>query len=92
VNDQRITWLVVFALGPVISGCGPSKEEQAIDAFNRGVDGDEKGDLDDAIAEYSEAIGLNPKLAEAYCNRGNAYGQKGIPLFGLRPTCSPASW
>ncbi|MDR2597676.1 MAG: tetratricopeptide repeat protein [Treponema sp.] len=32
---------------------------------------------DRAIADYSEAIRLNPKLAEAYYNRGYAYSKKG---------------
>ena len=36
-----------------------------------------KGDYDKAIADYTEAIRLNPKLAEAYYSRGFAYGKKG---------------
>ena len=36
-----------------------------------------KGDYDKALADYSEAIRLNPKLAEAYDNRGNVYQNKG---------------
>ena len=31
-----------------------------------------------AIADYTEAIRLNPKFAEAYCKRGYAYGNKGV--------------
>jgi len=37
----------------------------------------EKDDNDSAIAEYNEAIRLNPNDAEAYCNRGIAYVNKG---------------
>ncbi|MYG06771.1 tetratricopeptide repeat protein [Candidatus Poribacteria bacterium] len=33
--------------------------------------------MDQAIAAYSRAIELNPKLAEAYNNRGATYGAKG---------------
>ena len=36
-----------------------------------------KGDYDKAIADYTEAIRLDPKNAEAYCNRGHAYEEKG---------------
>ena len=31
------------------------------------------GDLDKAIADYSEAIRINPQYAAAYCGRGVAY-------------------
>ena len=33
-----------------------------------------KGDYDLAIEDYNRAIGLNPNLANVYCNRGVAYG------------------
>ena len=36
-----------------------------------------KGQWDKAIAEYNEAIELDPKYADAYFNRGNAYYNKG---------------
>jgi tetratricopeptide (TPR) repeat protein len=37
----------------------------------------DKGDVDHAISDYSEAIRLNPKYALAFNNRGNAYRAKG---------------
>ena len=37
----------------------------------------DKGDTDRAIADYTEAIRLDPKLANAYNNRGTAYRDKG---------------
>jgi tetratricopeptide (TPR) repeat protein len=44
------------------------------DAYNRrGVLYYAKNDYDGAIADYSEAIKLDPISAEAYKNRGNAY-------------------
>src|SRR5262249_52469024 len=44
---------------------------------SRGIAWHDKGDLDRAIADYSEAIRLNPKLATAYYNRGIAWRAKG---------------
>ena len=35
-----------------------------------------QGDYDNAIADYTEAIRLEPKHAKAYYSRGRAYGQK----------------
>jgi tetratricopeptide (TPR) repeat protein len=43
---------------------------------NRGAAYARKGDLDHAIADFSEAIRLDPKLAAGYHNRGNAYQAK----------------
>ena len=35
------------------------------------------GDYDSAIADYTQAIRLNPNDADAYYNRGNVYVKKG---------------
>ena len=45
--------------------------------FNRGDAYYDKGDYDRAIADYNEAIQLDPKLAFAWNHRGNAYYVKG---------------
>jgi tetratricopeptide (TPR) repeat protein len=44
--------------------------------YNRGVEWDAKKDYDRAIADYSEAIKLNSKYAEAFNNRGRMYRAK----------------
>ena len=37
----------------------------------------DKGDLEGAIAAYTEAIRLHPQNAQPYSNRGQAYLRKG---------------
>ena len=44
---------------------------------NRGFVYDRKGNQNKAIADYTEAILLDPKYAKAYRNRGLAYAKKG---------------
>jgi Flp pilus assembly protein TadD len=43
----------------------------------------DKGDLDEALKDFSEAIRLKPDLAEASNNRGDVHGHKG-DLDGMR--------
>ena len=45
--------------------------------YNAGLDHQEQDRLEQAIAEYDEAIKLNPEFAEALKNRGVAYGELG---------------
>jgi tetratricopeptide (TPR) repeat protein len=48
----------------------------AVEYYNRGIKYANKGDYDRAIADYTEAIRLDAKYADAYGNRGNAYRDK----------------
>src|SRR5262249_59514253 len=51
-----------------------SREIENVDAFNnRGLAYHSKNDCERAIADYDEAIRLNPKHALAFLNRGLAY-------------------
>ncbi|MFL6950578.1 MAG: tetratricopeptide repeat protein, partial [Xanthobacteraceae bacterium] len=45
--------------------------------FNCAIEHRQKGDYDRAIADFSEAIRLDPKDAAVYNNRGNAWRAKG---------------
>jgi tetratricopeptide (TPR) repeat protein len=47
--------------------------EEASAAFNRGNAAVGKGDNQEAITQYSEAIRLKPDYADAFNNRGNVY-------------------
>src|SRR5437870_5554944 len=47
------------------------------DALKKGTEAQNKGDLDGAIAAFSEAIRLNPKSAQAFAFRGHTYRDKG---------------
>lgn len=44
--------------------------------FNRALERGSRGDLDGAIADYTEAIRLNPNHANAYWARGNCHYQR----------------
>jgi len=54
-----------------------SNEGLAVAFYNRGVSYFDKDMLDQAIADYTEAIALNPNDSSAYYNRGIAYRHKG---------------
>jgi tetratricopeptide (TPR) repeat protein len=49
----------------------------AEDYYARGLEYLENGDYDSAIAEFTQAINLNPDFAEAYYNRSEAYYRLG---------------
>ena len=55
---------------------GKIKTNAAIRYF-KGVGYGFKGQNDQAIADFTKAIEINPRFAYAYYNRGNAYGEKG---------------
>lgn len=49
----------------------------AVGFNDRGVFSYDKGQLDQAIANFNQALALYPQYAVAYNNRGSAYSQKG---------------
>jgi len=67
-----------------IAGCsgivddrGATSKSRTVAFTNRGLAYRAKGDLDRAIADYNEAIGLDGKYEPAYYSRGEAYRAKG---------------
>src|SRR5262252_7929501 len=61
----------------IIQGRGETAKDSAIAHHERGLAYRSKGDFDRAIADYSEAIRLDPKHAAAHYNRGKLYQDKG---------------
>ncbi len=55
---------------------GPKSKNISMVYFNRAVEWNAAKDYDRAIADYSEAIKLNPQYREAFNNRGNSYRSK----------------
>jgi tetratricopeptide (TPR) repeat protein len=71
---------VVAATGCFNHALAQTTPDQPADAngfYQRGNSYEKQGDLDRAIADYDEAIRLDPKHANAFYNRGNAYTRKG---------------
>ncbi len=44
--------------------------------YNRGIAGEEQGDMDAALRDYSDAIRLKPDYANAFYNRANVFEKK----------------
>ena len=76
-----IVLLLVFSGMFVYEQAGPGRAApvSAEDYFDRGLTRVEKGDLDEAIADFTKAIEINPRYAGAYYNRGEARFGKDDP-------------
>jgi tetratricopeptide (TPR) repeat protein len=69
-----IVLLLAVVLGLALGGM--ARAQSASDYFYRGLEGSKKGHLDQAIADFTKALELNPRAECAY-NRGYAYSLKG---------------
>src|SRR5260221_266652 len=70
--DERIA-----ACTRAITSGNLSRESLAAVFYNRGIEWNDRRGYDRAIAEYSEAIRLNPQYSDAYNSRGVAWRNKG---------------
>ena len=69
-------YLLVTVVFIIAAGCATNQEIKETDPdelLNQDRVFSKKGQHDRAIAYYSKAIEINPRLAEAYNNRGQAY-------------------
>jgi tetratricopeptide (TPR) repeat protein len=81
-SERRCLLVRALTLGALMGGCLASvrqaqAQSAALDYYNQGVDWAKKGEHDRAIADFDQAIKLDPNYAYAYNNRGNAWQNKG---------------
>jgi tetratricopeptide (TPR) repeat protein len=69
-----LAFLIIAAIAILFTGC-KTPLEQHLDKGNSYFD---KEKWDEAIAEYTAAIEIDPENAQAYGNRGAAYAEKGV--------------
>ena len=69
-----------------VNGCPRAAE----DAFRQGNAALRKRNCDLAIAYYTEALRLKPDYANAYCNRGDAYDEKGDQVKAIADCTKPS--
>jgi len=69
----------IACLSCLVSLCGTARaaEPEHQKLYRQGVEANKKGNLDQAIRYYSQAIALKPKSAPLYFVRGRAYKQQG---------------
>ncbi len=76
------SWILFLVVLSWIGGNAPhwlesyGRPQSIQQAFNRGLAWGDKQEYDKAIADFSEAIRLNPQISEAFYNRGLAWYQK----------------
>lgn len=71
-RDERIRACTAI----IESGRVSAAQELAVAYLNRGYMRHTKGELDEAIRDYDEAIRLKPDYADAFNNRGSIYADK----------------
>ncbi|MDD5613822.1 MAG: tetratricopeptide repeat protein [Candidatus Omnitrophica bacterium] len=69
---------LAFALMVLIAAFNTSHaQESAREIFERAVEYHNQNSFDEAIAEFSKVIDVDPEYSEAYYNRGLVYAKKG---------------
>jgi tetratricopeptide (TPR) repeat protein len=74
MNRKAIADLIaIVVIVSVVAFSGCISAETAEEWDGKGTNFAKLGEYKKAIECFDKAIELNPNLAEAYCNRGNAY-------------------
>jgi tetratricopeptide (TPR) repeat protein len=78
---MRLAFILVLMLPVVALGQQTANQEanaqNAVTYEARGLAKQKKGDLNGAMADYNQALKLNPKAGGAYIGRGNVRFTKG---------------
>jgi len=78
--DGRVRQMAAMVLGKIDPDAGSELAKALQEAgahIDRGLANTSKGEYNQDISEFIQAIELNPKEAEVYYRRGSAYGVKG---------------
>lgn len=76
-NVAIFTGLSIVLFSLCLLGCQHGASNAAVACKERGDAYYQKGQLDQAIEAYTEAVRMNPQYDKAYCNRGFVYAEKG---------------
>jgi lipoprotein NlpI len=75
--QDRVADLAIAGCSRIVEDAKQKPKARGVAFYNRGNAHVLKGDHDKAIADFDEALKLEPKNASIYNNRGNARGDKG---------------
>src|SRR5690242_10315007 len=67
----------IAACSKIIAASKAKTNDLASTYYNRAIAYRQKGDLDNALSDYNDAIKINPKHARAFNNRGTINKEKG---------------
>ena len=74
--------LLLLPIALFLAGCGGPTDARGYNSS--GVKLFERGQAEEALAEYNESIRLDPKFAVAYFNRGQTYFALGQPQKAIQ--------
>jgi tetratricopeptide (TPR) repeat protein len=76
-NDPQVIIEAVINQFNQFNAADQSAVDEAVTWFNQGVQQDQAGEFEGAIASYDQALELRPDLYEVWFNRGNALSSLG---------------